>query len=88
MTTTLSIHTKEADPDQAFDSLKRAMALIKDIRAIPGLRVVIHGDHEPGHHAHPGEQHKFETRCTACGENGILFVAILGPNEKATISEA
>ena len=44
MTTTLSIHTKEADPEQAFDSLKRAMALIEDLRAIPGLRVVIHGD--------------------------------------------
>jgi len=44
MTTTLSIHTKEADPDQAFDSLQRAMALIEDLRSIPGLRVVIHGD--------------------------------------------
>lgn len=44
MTTTLSIHTKEADPEQAFDSLKRAMALIEDLRAIDGLRVVIHGD--------------------------------------------
>ncbi len=44
MTTTLSIHTKDADPEQAFDSLKRAMALIEDIRSIPGLRVVIHGD--------------------------------------------
>jgi hypothetical protein len=44
VTTTLSIHTKEADPDQAFDSLKKAMALIEDLRAIPGLRVIIHGD--------------------------------------------
>jgi hypothetical protein len=44
MTTTLSIHTKEADPDKAFDSLKRAMALIEDLRNIDGLRVVIHGD--------------------------------------------
>jgi hypothetical protein len=44
MTTTLSIHTKDADPEQAFDSLRRAMALIEDLRKDPGLRVVIHGD--------------------------------------------
>jgi hypothetical protein len=44
VTTTLSIHTKEANPDQAFDSLKKAMALIEDLRDIPGLRVIIHGD--------------------------------------------
>jgi len=37
---------------------------------------------------HPGEQHKFDTTCTTCGEPGVLFVAILGPTEKATISEA
>ena len=42
----------------------------------------------PAPSPHPGEQHKFETHCTACGEYGTLFVAILGPTEKATISEA
>ena len=36
---------------------------------------------------HPGEQHTFDTHCTACGEPGQLFVAVLGPDEQATISE-
>ncbi len=33
-------------------------------------------------------QHRFKTACLDCGENGTLFVAILGPDEKATIDKA
>ena len=43
--------------------------------------------YEPTGVPHPGENHKFETQCKACGDYGTLFVAILGPTEKATISD-
>lgn len=36
--------------------------------------------------AHPGESHTFRTTCERCGEPGQLFVAILGPDETATIA--
>jgi hypothetical protein len=42
--TTISIHTVEQDPDEAIDALKRAIALIDDLRAIEGLRVIVTGD--------------------------------------------
>jgi hypothetical protein len=32
-------------------------------------------------------QHRFKTVCLDCGENGQLFVAILGPDEKANIEK-
>ncbi len=34
---------------------------------------------------HKGEPHAFKTTCSICGQYGTLFVAILGPTEKATI---
>ena len=43
--------------------------------------------YEPTGVPHPGEAHTFETQCKVCGDHGQLFVAILGPTEKATISE-
>jgi len=43
--------------------------------------------YEPANHKHEG-QHRFKTACLDCGENGQLFVAILGPDEKATIDKA
>ena len=42
--------------------------------------------YEPANHKHEG-QHRFKTACLDCGENGQLFVAILGPDEKATIDK-
>lgn len=44
MTTTLSIHTTETDPERGIEALKRAVNLIAELKAIPGLRVIVGGD--------------------------------------------
>ena len=44
MTTVLTVNTTETDPDKALDALKRAVALIDDLRDIKGLSVQVRGD--------------------------------------------
>ena len=86
MTTTLSIHTTETDPERGIDALQRAVALIAELKAIPGLRVIVGGDLQvTAKHEAPEDE---KTRLIKDIRKRLPIVAIGHPELVAQIEEA